>query len=103
MKYILIFLSIISLALPYKAYAQTPVEENVQLRIEGPHLKNKDGEVLQLKGMSLFWSQWQPKFYSAKTVEILKNYWQCNVLRAAMAVRDQSKREGGRASVNRNG
>ena len=86
MKYILIFLSIISLALPYKAYAQTPVEENVQLRIEGPHLKNKDGEVLQLKGMSLFWSQWQPKFYSAKTVEILKNDWQCNVLRAAMAV-----------------
>ncbi len=68
-------------------YAQkTPVECHGQLKIEGAHLKNEHDEVLQLRGMSLFWSQWKPKFYSAKTVEILKNEWKCNVVRAALAV-----------------
>ncbi|MBW2962731.1 glycoside hydrolase family 5 protein [Mesonia aestuariivivens] len=67
----------------------TPVACNGQLKIEGAHLKNQHGKVLQLKGMSLFWSQWEPEFYVPETIKILKNDWKCNVVRAAMAVENK--------------
>ena len=37
--------------------------------------------------MSLFWSQWIPKYYTANTVKWLRDDWKITVVRAAMAVK----------------
>jgi hypothetical protein len=44
------------------------------------------GQPVQLRGMSLFWSQWMSQFYVADTVKALKCSWNANVVRAAMGV-----------------
>ncbi len=62
------------------------VEQYGQLRIDGNKVVNKDGEAIQLRGMSFFWSQWIGKYYTEETVKWLKDDWQCTVVRAAMAV-----------------
>ena len=68
-----------------KTWAQTPVEINGQLRVSGNKIVNKSGDAVQLRGMSLFWSQWQPQFYNSNTVKWLKDDWCISVVRAAMA------------------
>lgn len=70
---------------------QTPavnsvVQEHGQLHIEGTKILDKNNEVVQLRGMSLFWSQWIGKYYNASAIKWLKEDWQCTVVRAAMAV-----------------
>ncbi len=62
------------------------VEEHGQLRISGNKILDKNGDVVQLRGMSLFWSQWMGKYYTKETVKWLKDDWNCNIIRAAMAV-----------------
>ncbi|MFS4492332.1 glycoside hydrolase family 5 protein [Maribacter sp. 2308TA10-17] len=62
------------------------VADHGQLRIEGTKIVDKDGEVVQLRGMSFFWSQWAGEYYTSQTVKWLKEDWQCNVVRAAMGV-----------------
>lgn len=62
------------------------VADHGQLRIEGTKIVDKDGATVQLRGMSLFWSQWIGKYYTAEAVKWLKEDWQCNVVRAAMGV-----------------
>jgi hypothetical protein len=57
-----------------------------QLSVNGRYLQGENGENIQLRGMSLFWSQWMPQFYNQATVEQLKNSWKCNVVRAAIGV-----------------
>ena len=42
---------------------------------------------MQLRGMSLYWSQWIPKYYTANTVKWLRDNWKVTVVRAAMAVK----------------
>lgn len=62
------------------------VEENGQLQIKEGTLVNKNGNPIQLRGMSFFWSQWIGKYYNAEVIKWLKKDWQCNVVRAAMSV-----------------
>lgn len=62
------------------------VADHGQLRIEGTKIVDKNGETVQLRGMSFFWSQWMGQYYTAETVKWLKDDWQCNVVRAAMGV-----------------
>ena len=57
-----------------------------QLQVKGNKIFDKNGNAVVLRGMSLFWSQWIGKYYNAETVSWLKSDWQCNVVRAAMAV-----------------
>ena len=45
----------------------------------------KDGKPVALQGMSLFWSQWIGKYYTAGTVKWLKDDWKCSIVRAAIA------------------
>lgn len=66
--------------------SQSPVERHGQLAIENGTLVNASGEPVQLKGMSLFWSQWQPQYYNRETVENLVEGWNIELIRAAMAV-----------------
>lgn len=64
----------------------TPVEKFGQLKISGTTITGQNDEVVQLVGMSLFWSQWIGKYYNYDCIKWLKDDWKCSVVRAAMAV-----------------
>ena len=68
------------------AAAETPVERHGQLRVEGNRIVDKNGAPVVLRGMSLFWSQWEPQFYNEDAIRWLKSDWNVNVVRAAIAV-----------------
>lgn len=65
---------------------QTPVERHGQLRVQGNRILDEHGQPVQLRGMSLFWSQWKAGYYNADAVRWLRDDWSCNVVRAAIAV-----------------
>ncbi len=62
------------------------VERHGQLSIEGNKILDEEGNPIQLRGMSLFWSQWMGQFYTKEVVQWLKRDWQCTVVRASMGV-----------------
>jgi endoglucanase len=55
------------------------------LRVEGNRVVDKQRQPVQLRGMSLFWSQWST-FYVAKNVDVMVDDWKATVLRAALGV-----------------
>ncbi len=68
-------------------YAQeTVVQQHGQLRVQGNRIVDQNGEAVQLRGMSLYWSQWIPKFYNYDAIKWLRDDWKITVIRAAMAV-----------------
>jgi endoglucanase len=69
-----------------KIQAQTAVEKYGQLSIKGTKLVDKNGNPVQLKGMSLFWSQEIGKYYNYSAIKWLRDDWKCTIIRAAMAV-----------------
>ena len=64
----------------------TAVEKYGQLRVQGNRIVDKNGAVVQLRGMSLYWSQWIPKYYTYNTVKWLRDDWKITVIRAAMGI-----------------
>jgi endoglucanase len=64
----------------------SPVEKHGALSVKDGKLLDKNGEVVVLRGMSLFWSQWMPQYYNEKTVKGLVDDWNVSIVRAAMAV-----------------
>jgi len=68
-----------------QSQAQTPVEKYGRLSVKGNRVVDKDGNPVQLKGMSLFWSQWIGKYYNASAIKWLKDDWCISVIRAAIA------------------
>jgi endoglucanase len=84
--------AVIILGALFCAFALTPVEKHGWLRTEGGYLLNEKGNIVQLKGMSFFWSRadWyqgasMDYFYSKATVDFLVDSWKCSVLRVAYA------------------
>lgn len=68
-------------------YAQkTIVDKYGQLSIKGNYIIGEKGDTVQLRGMSLFWSQWMGQYYTPETVKWLKDDWKSTVVRAAMGV-----------------
>lgn len=63
-----------------------PVDQFGQLKVVGNTIVDEKGNPAQLRGMSLFWSQWKGKYYTPETVSWLKRDWGCTVVRAAMAI-----------------
>lgn len=55
------------------------------LKVEGGKITGEGGRPVQLRGMSLFWSQWSAPFWSASAVKETK-LWGATVIRAAMGV-----------------
>ena len=55
------------------------------LRVEGNRVVDSQGQAIQLRGMSLFWSQWSD-FYVAKNVDVLADEWKGTLVRAALGV-----------------
>ena len=64
----------------------TAVDAYGVLSVSGTKLVNEKDEPVQLRGMSLFWSQWEPEFYAANTIDQLQNEWCTDVVRCAMAI-----------------
>ncbi|MGK4006853.1 glycoside hydrolase family 5 protein [Sorangium sp. So ce1036] len=65
----------------------TPVERHGFLRVMGNRIVGETHtEPVQLKGMSLFWSQWGGKYYNANVVNTLVDDWGSTVVRAAMGI-----------------
>lgn len=80
------FVLAIAALLATVAHAQTPVERHGQLHIEGTRVVDAQGKPVTLRGMSLFWSQWIPRYYNEATLRRLRDEWGITVIRAAMAV-----------------
>jgi endoglucanase len=57
-----------------------------KLRVEGTKIVDKNGNPVVLRGMSLFWSQWIPKYYNEECIRWLRDDWKCTIIRAALAV-----------------
>lgn len=55
------------------------------LKVSGNRIVGKDGNPVQLKGMSLFWSCWGGKFWNAEAVNDVAEYWHADIVRAAMS------------------
>ncbi len=76
---------IIITGLLFSTAAVTP--KHGWLKTEGGDLLNQNGKIVQLRGMSFYWSRpdWgQTKYYTASTVNTFAgNDWKCTVLRAA--------------------
>ena len=68
------------------AIAESAVERHGQLRVEGNRIVDSRGDPVMLRGMSLFWSQWEPQFYNEEAIRWLRDDWHVNVVRAAIAV-----------------
>ncbi len=64
----------------------SPVARHGALSVEGNRVVDASGEPVTLRGMSLFWSQWEPEYYSRETVDWLVDDWRITAIRAAIAV-----------------
>ncbi|MCJ8313203.1 MAG: PKD domain-containing protein [Pseudomonadales bacterium] len=64
----------------------TPVAMYGDLYTDGNKLKGCGAQNVQLRGMSMFWSQWSSKYYNRNVVDTLVDDWKVNVVRAAMGV-----------------
>lgn len=83
-KLIPLILAALLLAAP--AYAQTPVERHGALSVKDGQVVDAAMQPVVLRGMSLFWSQWDAKYYNPEVVRWLKTDWNVDVVRVAVAV-----------------
>ena len=70
---------------PILLFAQ-PVKRNGQLQVKGTQLCNQQGQPVVLRGMSLGWHNFWPRFYTAGTVKWLHEDWKVDLVRAAMGI-----------------
>nr|UNG40301.1 glycoside hydrolase family 5 subfamily 2 [Leptura aurulenta] len=82
----LIWLSCSTNVVLSKDAAYETVSKHGQLSVNGVHLVDQNGENVQLKGMSLFWSIWYPEFYNEDTVRGVHVSCHANVIRPALTV-----------------
>ncbi len=68
------------------AQTTTAVERHGKLGVRGNRVVDEHGRPVQLRGMSLFWSQWMPQYYNESAIRWLRDDWNVSVVRAAMAV-----------------
>jgi endoglucanase len=64
----------------------SPVNDFGKLSINGKHIVDKNGNIVQLRGMSLFWSQWFPQFYNSNLINWLVDDWRVNIIRIPIGV-----------------
>jgi len=81
------WLLVVLAAVAPATFAESVVQKHGQLRVQGNRIVDQSGAPVQLRGMSLYWSQWIPKYYTFDTVKWLRDDWKVTVVRAAMAVK----------------
>jgi Endoglucanase len=64
----------------------TPVSRNGQLSVQGTYLVNSEKKPIVLRGVSLGWHNWWPRFYNESVIDWLAKDWECDVVRAAIGV-----------------
>ena len=79
--------------LPLKA--ADPVKRYGQLQVVGTQLCDQHGQPVTLRGVSLSWHNWWPRFYNKKIMKTLKRDWYCTVVRAAMGVQPDEDPKAG--------
>lgn len=62
----------------------SPVAKFGKLSVTNSRMVDSYGVPVQLRGMSLFWSQWIGKYWNANVVKWLAEDWEINIIRAAM-------------------
>lgn len=65
---------------------QTPVEKYGFLQVKGSRIVDQNGSPVQLRGVSLFWSQWGFKYWNESAISYVADNWNVSVIRAAMGV-----------------
>jgi endoglucanase len=72
----------------------TPVEKHGKLSVKGNKIVDQHGNPVQLRGMSLFWSQWMGDFYNESAVKWLVDDWKVTIIRAALGVKHEDTKSG---------
>nr|UNG40310.1 glycoside hydrolase family 5 subfamily 2 [Necydalis major] len=62
------------------------VSKHGYLSVIGSNLVNQKGDIVQLKGMALYWSIWKPQYWNEDTVAAIHDVCHSNVVRASMGV-----------------
>ncbi|AEJ61055.1 glycoside hydrolase family 5 [Spirochaeta thermophila DSM 6578] len=62
------------------------VDRHGMLQVRGNAICDAHGRRIQLRGMSLFWSQWSAPFWNPELVRNLARTWKVSLIRAAMGV-----------------
>lgn len=70
--------------------AQNPVKDNGQLSVKGTGIVNGKGDKVILRGASLGWHQWWPRFFEPQTIGWLKKDFKCNIVRVPVGVEPES-------------
>jgi endoglucanase len=65
---------------------KTIVDKYGALSVKGKYIIGQFGDTVQLRGMSMFWSQWMGQYYNKQTIKWLRDDWKCTIVRAAMGV-----------------
>jgi len=65
---------------------KTIVELFGRPQVDGNKIVDKNGEVMALRGMSLFWSQWGGKYFNSNCIQWLRDDWKCTIIRVPLAV-----------------
>src|ERR1041384_6100434 len=68
--------------------AATPVAEHGKLSVCGRQLCNEDGQAVQLRGLSTHGLQWYANCVNYRSLDVLANDWNADVLRISMYVQD---------------
>ena len=73
------------------APAGTPVALHGQLQVEGTMLTDAAGELVQLKGVSSMWLNWESAPYaeSKAALAFMRDHWKLSVIRASMGTEAQ--------------
>lgn len=88
-KIVLLLIMTTFAVLGYSQDSLTQVDVNGRLQVKGAKLISSiHGKPVQLRGMSMFWSQWSEgsKYYKASVVDELVDDWKVNVIRASMGI-----------------
>lgn len=69
-------------------YAQNIVDAHGQLHIDGTKIKDDCDRIVELRGMSYFWHQWEgsSKYMNSEVIEWLRDDWEVQVVRCAMGI-----------------
>jgi len=73
-----------------QCFSQNPVAENGQLQIIGHQLCNKQGNPVQLRGMSMFGLMHMPECVTFQSFKLLKDEWKANVVRVPVYMANYS-------------
>lgn len=64
----------------------TFVQKHGALQVKGTSLLDAEGNPIVLRGVSLGWHNWWPRFFNAEAIHTLANEWKCTLVRIPLGV-----------------